>query len=344
MTNPADRIEMTGTRFAFESDQVHRHIIEPVQPEPGYLFYPVHAWLHRSGLYPLLPPGARSLLDVLLWQEWEQRQRGDCPAGLVTATIEQFAAWCGCSSRTTYRDIGFLLEPSPAVLIITGTPARLLAQHGPTIWEPLPGRVIARRKPTSDPPPTDGRLTRVSKLCHENSALNRDSARPSHTKDIQTKTEERGNTGERARPETTPIVARGFGMGWPEWSLFGQRAIASGDVRGVLADMKLGGPLLDATAALPHLTVHEIRDVAAAVAIDPEIRNPLRRPVAVAWRLHRARGMAMPQSHKGGKSRGLGMVMGTPQSGGAATVQAAVAALSAAAGLEEIRRRRGTGS
>ncbi len=312
--------------------------------DPGYPWYPVHAWLHRSGLYPLLPPGARGVIDVLLWRDWEQQQNRDGTPGLVIATIDQIAAWCGDSSRTTFRAVGFLLEPTPEVVAITGNPARLLAKRGPTVWEPLPGRSIARRKGGKpEPPPIDTGLTRLSQNCHETSAPSRDRARPSHPKEREIKTENQNQMRGGAQLPVSAIHSRGFGMEWPEWTLFGQRSITAGDVRGVLADMKLGGPLLDATAALPALTVAEIVTTCADVFADPGVRNPLRRPVAVAWRLHRARGMAMPQSNAGGKAKGVGQVLGNPATN-PESVRASVDALGVAASLEQLRKLRRVGS
>ena len=318
--------------------------VEFAQAEPGYPWYPVHAWLHRSGLYPLLTPGARSLLDVMLWQAWEQEKAENSAGGLVIASIEQFAAWCGDTTRTTYRAVGFLLEPPDSVLVITGNPARLLAKRGPTVWEPLPGRSIARRKGGKpEPPPIDTGLTRLSQNCHETSAPSRDRARPSHPKEREIKTENQNQMRGGAQLPVSAIHSRGFGMGWPEWTLFGQRAIAAGDVRGMLADMGLGDPLLSATTALPALSCEEIQRVASDVGADRSIVNPRRRPVAVAWRLHRARGMAMPQSNAGGKAKGVGQVLGNPATN-PESVRASVDALGVAASLEQLRKLRRVGS
>src|SRR5579885_413772 len=140
---PTDSPPLHHTHIASERP-VARVEFEP--ESPGYAWYPKHAWLHRAGVYPLLTPGARSMMDVMLWRLWEESQQpGHTPGIICGASIEQLAAWYGVSKRSAFRDVEFLLEPPPEVLLITGSPARLLAKLGPTVWEPLPGRHFARR-------------------------------------------------------------------------------------------------------------------------------------------------------------------------------------------------------
>lgn len=148
-------ITAEGTAFQFQSHQPHRITVEPVDDS---VWFPVLAWIHRSGLYPILPPIARDMLEVLLWQRWEQARKQGRKDGRLILSVEELAAYLGergGSRRSVFRATAFLLEPPASVLAITGSPARLLARHGTTVWEPLPGRSFAARGQRADsvPPP-----------------------------------------------------------------------------------------------------------------------------------------------------------------------------------------------
>lgn len=320
MTNGPSN-SLTGTAFAFQSDQPHRITIEPAM-EPG-------RW-HRV-LNTLWDEGVMTSLSDRAYRTFGAFLRLRSDDGTAFAPSDTLRRMTGHADRT--------LRYSRAEL--TGHPRRLLADLGSDRYAVLPGWNFAGRQPGTFLPDRGKMVpqigTGVPRICAPSSERAR---APYQTKEseIKTKTE----SGAQGAAPSGLIHPRGFGMGWPEWTLFGHRAIAAGDVRGVLADMKLGGPLLDATAALPSLSVAEIVSVASDVGNDREIVNPLRRPVAVAWRLHKARGMAMPQANKGGKGKGVGAILGAPVRS-AESVRVSVDALSVAAGLDAIRKRRNLG-
>lgn len=278
-----------GLQFTAQSNRPIVRV-EFASDEPAYPWYPVHAWLHRAGVYPLLSPSARSLLDVFLWQAWEQQQRPGMVAGQVVASIEQLAAWCGDSTRTTFRAVGLLLEPPAPIVTITGSPACLLAKLGPTLWQPMPGRYLAGRKGRVDATPAatvgtaiDTPVPNLAQNCQRTSAPHREArARQiTHSKAREETQIQKTEPGARTR-----LVSE-----WPEPDLLGTRAIERRDVRGLLLSLKVWHYAAEALALCPDISVEMVMDTAREVAADHGARN---KPRYLAGRLARMLGINLP--------------------------------------------------
>ena len=91
-------------------------------------------------------------------------------------------------------------------------------------------------------------------------------------------------------------------VGWPELSLFGQRAFAAGDALGVLRDLGVGESLIGQIELLAGLTPVEVMGRAAEVAADATVRN---RPYVLAARIALARGVKLERPEIG-RARRMG--------------------------------------
>lgn len=293
---------MSEHRTFIATDYPSEIIVRPASPDDGR-WYPVLAWIHRSGLYPLLPQTARNLLEVLLWQRWEQKRPQ------VVATVEEVACWLGFTPKAVYSAQAVLLDPPPDVAAITGTPARLLAKHGPTVWEPLPGRSFASRTPQAlpappemDSPQGECRFTLERKLSPQGENALGNARAPNQTQ------EEKTETGFGA------VIPSGFatvafveryakarsvqgGLGWGGfpliWNLDGCLS-----PRLALGCFEVSDWKRDALLSLvPDLTVAEIDHVARA--IKSRMRGVDEPPAVLCWRLARAHGKHMPKCERG---------------------------------------------
>lgn len=270
-----------------------------VQPAEDPQWFPMLAWLHRSGLYPRLPQTPRDLLQVLCWQRWEQR------TPRVIATIDQLAGWLGLTSpKAAYDAVRFLLEPPATIIEITGLPPRLLAKHGPTVWEPLPGRRFASRATTGDSPQSEtgppvftlgGRFSPQSESLGAPSleiprASNPipESDRDGSGLDAATPTVAGGRATLAAAERFMRARAAGKGdwTGYPlYWSLEGVT-----DVRLALGMCGVGDPIRTETiedcARGGALTVAEIASVFEQVVSSPKLKD---KPMSLVWKLHDCR-------------------------------------------------------
>lgn len=263
-----------------------------VQPAEDPQWFPMLAWLHRSGLYPRLPQTPRDMIEVLCWQRWEQRRAH------VHATIDQLANWLGLRSpKAAYDAVRFLLEPPADIIAITGHPARLLAKHGPTVWEPLPGRRFASRATmTGDSPQSETgppRFTLAGRFLPQSESVSGDPARAPTTQ-IKTVVRSKPERSDRISDAALArwIKARESGMGgWAGfplwWSLDGVTcptlALTMLDVRTFVRTDLLA--IVDRSGQ--PLTVAEIAAQVEQIRMDRSVRNP---PVVLAIRLARSRG------------------------------------------------------
>lgn len=186
----------------------------------------------------------------------------DNATGLVSRTRKQFEAELRLSKQAV----------SDGIIHLKAHPCRLLVEHGPTSFEPMPGRFLAQRG--SPPSRTPVRPGGQKSAPADSVSIERARARPPRL--VKTETQNQTQPEEmRADPagwsgSRPPADAA---RRWPELSLWGQMAEARGDMRGVLEDLGIRPPTLELVAAIPGLSIARILATAAAVADDQQARN-----------------------------------------------------------------------
>lgn len=261
--------------------------------EDGELpWFRVFDWFYDQ----VVPTLTASQLKVMLGM-FRHRDR---VTGLVNRSRQQFAAELRLPKQTLSHTFLFLL----------GHPARLLAEHGPSLYEPLPGRTFAGRKPETvarsapppislAPPPGPIGGTVVQPIGPESNPLDQTASRSKETRARQPNQEEREidlGSGPEDQEDSRKRFIHPRLAGWQGYGLFWDLKGIT-DVREALGLLRVGGWLLEATAKLPRLTVAEISEWVEKLNHDPSIRN---RPVMLCRRLHEARGLAAPQPPQAG--------------------------------------------
>ena len=210
--------------------------------------------------------------------------------GLARWTVDQISKYTKRHRVTVFR----------AHEALTAAKPMLLKRHSDSVWEPLPGKRFAGQR--GEQSGQSGML----QSCNLGSAAPQPQCcstatapplRPFLNQPAKTEDREIGQTGNRLIEQhaKAEVLRRGL-VGWPELSLFGQRAFAAGDVAGVLRDLGAGEGLYGQLDGMTDMTVAEVMTRAGEVGADKSVIN---KPYALCYRLAASRGVKLERPEIG---------------------------------------------